>query len=72
MSSTDPDVRDVITWRKSYRSMANGSCVEVAADVNGIIIRDSANSHGTTLLLSRREWGAFVNAIKEGIRIPQT
>jgi hypothetical protein len=58
--STDPDVGSVATWRKSRHSMTNGNCVEVAADSNGIMVRDSANRAETTIHYSAEAWQAFL------------
>ncbi|MET8051720.1 DUF397 domain-containing protein [Streptosporangium sp. NPDC005286] len=55
-------------WRKSSRSSDNGGqCVEVAANLPGVVaIRDSKDPNGPKLLLTPAEWGTFVHGIKTG------
>jgi hypothetical protein len=54
-------------WRKSSRSSGVGesSCVELADLAPAVGVRDSKDPDGPRLLLSRREFGEFVRAIKE-------
>ncbi|GIH69885.1 MULTISPECIES: DUF397 domain-containing protein [Sphaerimonospora] len=55
-------------WRKSSRSGSNGGqCVEVAANLPGVVaVRDSKNPDGPKLLFTPGEWRAFINGIKDG------
>jgi len=55
-------------WRKSSRSSDNGGqCVEVAANLTGVIaVRDSKDPDGPNLLLTSTGWATFVRSIKTG------
>ncbi|MEU0482332.1 DUF397 domain-containing protein [Streptosporangium sp. NPDC006013] len=55
-------------WRKSSRSSDNGGqCVEVAANLPGVVaVRDSKDPNGPNLLFTPAEWGTFVHGIKTG------
>jgi hypothetical protein len=53
-------------WRKSTRSGGNGGdCVEVAANVPGIVaVRDSKDPSGPVVALTPGQWREFVEGIK--------
>ncbi len=54
-------------WRKSSRSSQQGDCVELAALVTGVGVRDSKlDGTGPILRLSRGELGGLLAAAKEG------
>ncbi|AVT38945.1 DUF397 domain-containing protein [Plantactinospora sp. BB1] len=56
----------ILNWRKSTRSGAEGSCVEVAVDVPGqVLVRDTKDRHGGTLALRPAAWRCFVNGLPE-------
>ena len=53
-------------WRKSTYS-ANGSCVEVARNLPGIIaVRDSKEPGGPALVFTPAEWEAFTAGVLAG------
>lgn len=53
-------------WRKSSRSTTQGGeCVEVAALLDGIGLRDSKRPEAGRLVLSRKRFGVLVQQIKE-------
>lgn len=56
------------TWQKSSYSGGNGGqCVEVAANLPGIIaVRDSKNPDHPALIFTPGKWAMFVNAAKAG------
>lgn len=52
-------------WHKSSRSGGTGECVEVAHNLPEVVaVRDSKDPSGPVLAFSRREWRAFVEAVK--------
>jgi hypothetical protein len=55
-------------WRKSSRSGdSGGQCVEVAANLLGVVaVRDSKDPNGPKLLFTPSEWGAFIGGVKTG------
>ena len=65
MTLTDPE-RINITWRKAQLSTNNGSCVEVAAVVGKVALRDSKDPSGPVLVYTPAEWGAFLDGAKMG------
>ena len=54
-------------WHKSTRSGGSGNCVEVAENLPGIVVvRDTKNRDGGTLIFTDAEWAAFVGGVKDG------
>ncbi|HEX3956303.1 MAG TPA: DUF397 domain-containing protein [Trebonia sp.] len=50
-------------WRKSSYSGQSGNCVEVARNLPGlVIVRDSKEPDGTTLVIPRAAWRVFIQA----------
>lgn len=59
---------DGAVWRKSRRSGSEGSCVEVATNLDGVVgIRDTKDQGaGPVLTVPRAGWAAFVAATRAG------
>jgi hypothetical protein len=54
-------------WRKARRSQWNGGCVEVAANLHGVIaIRDSKRPEGGAHVVGRAAFGAFLADARSG------
>jgi hypothetical protein len=52
-------------WRTSTFSGGNGSCVEVASNLPGIIaVRDSKDRQGPALVFTPEEWTAFLAGVR--------
>lgn len=60
----DADSRvERLTWKKATRSNTQGSeCVELACDEDEVLVRDSKNPRGGTLVFPRLAVVAFVAA----------
>ncbi|MFJ4791920.1 DUF397 domain-containing protein [Kitasatospora purpeofusca] len=55
------------TWFKSSYSDNGGACVEVAANIPGVVpVRDSKDPHGPTLAFTPDSFAAFVAGIQAG------
>ena len=53
-------------WRKSSYSGGANNCVEVAANLPGIVaVRDSKDPFGPALTVSRRQWAVFAGQLKD-------
>lgn len=63
-----PDASALTTWRKSsYSGGDNGSCVEVADGVSGLVpVRDSKDPQGPALLFPTEAWVGFIDSVKAG------
>ncbi|MGW4462485.1 DUF397 domain-containing protein [Micromonospora sp. NPDC004704] len=52
-------------WKKSTRSNASGTCVEVADNLPGVVaVRDSKDPFGPVLTFEPDAWRGFVNRAK--------
>ncbi|QQM40055.1 DUF397 domain-containing protein [Streptomyces liliifuscus] len=53
-----------LAWVKSsYSGDSSGDCVEVAASLTAVHVRDSKNTRGPQLALSPTAWGDFVASV---------
>ena len=56
-------------WRKSsYSGNGGNDCVEVAGHVDGVLVRDSKDSHGPVLAFGRAPWQAFAASVRAEAR----
>ncbi|MER8105730.1 DUF397 domain-containing protein [Kitasatospora sp. NPDC094016] len=54
-------------WFKSSYSDNGGACVEVAANVPGVVpVRDSKDPEGPALVFPADAWRSFVSAVRTG------
>jgi len=52
-------------WHKSSHSGQDGNCVEVAANLPGVVaIRDSKDPGGPVLVVTPEHWRGFVAALR--------
>jgi hypothetical protein len=56
----------VTCWRKASASDATGQCVEVRADGDDVLVRDSKAPDGGTLRLTRAQFAGFLGGCVEG------
>jgi hypothetical protein len=61
-----PDLSRAV-WRISSRSGGNGNCVEVAANLPGMVaVRDSKDRSGPVLIFAHTAWEAFTVQLCDG------
>ncbi|WBP87014.1 DUF397 domain-containing protein [Kitasatospora cathayae] len=54
-------------WFKSSYSNNGGACVEVAANIPGVVpVRDSKDPEGPSLVFPADAWSAFLSAVQGG------
>jgi hypothetical protein len=53
-------------WRKSTRSNADGSCVEVRREQDEVHVRDTKNQRGPVLSFTTDSWREFVAEVQNG------
>jgi Domain of unknown function (DUF397) len=58
---------DMFEWQKSSYSGQGNTCVEVAANVPGVVaVRDSKDPAGPRLVFTASEWRSFAAQVKVG------
>ena len=61
MEQVTENIEGLHWFKSSYSGSGGGDCVEVAASLDAVYVRDSkAASDGPVLRVSRDEWAAFV------------
>lgn len=56
---------DTPAWRKSsFSGSSGGDCVEVAAAVRTVMVRDTRDRDGGTLAFAPGAWAAFTASLK--------
>ena len=59
------DGPNAVTWRKSSFSGGNGGqCVEVADAARVVLVRDTTDREGGTLIIPASAWQAFTDGLK--------
>ncbi len=56
---------DHLQWRRSSRCGTN-TCVEIAADGEAVLVRDSKNPESPPLRFTQQEWTAFLAGARAG------
>lgn len=52
-------------WRKStYSGGSSNQCVECGTDTGSVLVRDTTNRDGATLIVSPGAWSRFTSAIR--------
>ncbi|WP_299530491.1 DUF397 domain-containing protein [uncultured Streptomyces sp.] len=60
-----PDLTDAQWCTSSYSGTNGGDCVEVAANLTGIVpVRDSKNPTGPVVAVGADAWTAFVDGLR--------
>jgi hypothetical protein len=67
MNAEEPvHVQSELAWFKSiYSSNEGGACVEVAAGIDAVYVRDSKDRQGPQLAFGRGEWSEFLRHTAE-------
>ncbi|MFD4986545.1 DUF397 domain-containing protein [Streptomyces sp. NPDC058374] len=64
MNAADARAADSLAWFKSsYSGSGGGECVEIAPVPSAVLVRDSKQSDGPLLGVSRAAWSGFVTSI---------
>jgi uncharacterized protein DUF397 len=67
MTAPGIDLSRAVWAKSSYSGGNGGQCVEVAANLDGIVaVRDSKDPHGPALIFTPGEWQTFAAEVKSG------
>lgn len=65
MASSRIDLSDALWFKSSYSNGDGGHCVEVAANIPGLVpVRDSKAPEGPALIITASAWTPFIAALK--------
>ncbi|MGW0833064.1 DUF397 domain-containing protein [Streptomyces prunicolor] len=69
MASNGTDLSDALWLKSSYSNGDGGNCVEIAANLPGLVpVRDSkAVPHGPALILTAPAWTPFITALRSPV-----
>ncbi|MGX9883714.1 DUF397 domain-containing protein [Streptomyces sp. NPDC002276] len=67
MASTRIDLSDALWFKSSYSNESGGNCVEVAANLPGLVpVRDSKTApDGPALILTASAWTPFITTLQK-------
>ncbi|MFE1587783.1 DUF397 domain-containing protein [Streptomyces sp. NPDC058737] len=61
MNAAESSAASDLTWYKSsYSGAEGGDCVEIAADTQAVLVRDSKAVPGPVIRVSREAWAGFI------------
>jgi hypothetical protein len=61
------DLTGAIWYKSSLSGNNGGNCVEVAANLQGIVaVRDSKDPAGPKLVFTASEWAEFTGGVRDG------
>jgi Domain of unknown function (DUF397) len=60
----EPDHHSPTEWRKSRFSADTGNCVEISSMSVSVLVRDSKDTMGPVLTVSRIGWALFLRCIR--------
>jgi hypothetical protein len=52
-------------WRKSFRSVGHGDCIEIAIADSCLLVRDSKDRNGPVLAVRDDSWMSLIESIKQ-------
>jgi hypothetical protein len=65
MQSCTPEIPAEAWFKSSHSGAGTSECVEVAASVEKVAVRDSKVPHGPRLVLGSLAWTGFVAALRQ-------
>jgi hypothetical protein len=53
-----------IAWRKASHSNSSGACIEVGSGTTAVLVRDTTNRSGPTLVIPAPAWRALLAEVR--------